>query len=126
MYGKLYYAIYGYFKNKKNHDLLFNTSCLVFISQVIHFFILSLIVLKIFKMEFPKFSGDNSQNKLFFLPLAGIWIFILHKYFQNKLQILEKKYKNKVFLNNIYWIVILSIIIPLILLIKLSGGSIWK
>lgn len=126
MYGKLYYAIYGYFKKQKNHDPLFNTSCFVFISQVIHFFILSLIVLKIFKMEFPKFSGDNSQNKLFFLPLAGIWLFILHKYFQIKLQILEKKYKNKVFLNNIYWIVILSIIIPLILLIKLSDSSIWK
>ena len=66
MYGKLYYAIYGYFKNKKNHDPQFNSSCLVFMSQAIHFFIFFLLVLKIFKLEFPKFSDDNSQNKLFF------------------------------------------------------------
>lgn len=125
MYGKFYYNIYVFFKNKNNQDPTFNTACLVFIAQVIHFFVILLSISKILNFDLPVFSKDNSNNKLAFFPIAIVWLILVHKFFGNRIEFLSSKYKNEK-KYNFHIILLFLILIPLFILIKLSGGSVWK
>lgn len=125
MYGKLYYNIYSFFKKKNNQDPTFNAAGIVFIAQIIHFFVLLLSISKILDFELPVFSKDNSDNKLAFFPIGVVWLILVHKFFGNKVEFLASKFKNEK-KYNFYLMLLFSVFIPLYILIKLSGGSIWR
>lgn len=125
MYGKIYFSIYRFFKSKNNQDPTFNSACLVFISQVLHFFTLALLISNIFNLTLPVFSEDNTVNKWFFFPIAIIWLFIIHKFFEKRIEDLNKKFQNEKEYN-FYLLITVVVIIPLFAVIKLSGGSLWK
>lgn len=125
MYGKLYYNFYSFLRKKNNQDPAFNAACLLFISQIIHFFVFVLSISKISDFELPVFSKDNSDNKLAFFPIAIVWLILVHKFFENKVEFLTSKFKNEK-KYNFYLMLLFSIFTPLYILIKLSGGSVWK
>ena len=68
---------------------------------------------------------DNSDNKLAFLPIAIVWLILGYKFYASKVEYLISKFKNEK-KYNFYIILLFSIFIPLYILIKLSGGSIWR
>ena len=125
MYGKLYYNFYSYLKKKNNQDPTFNAACILFIAQIIHFFVLFLSISKILDFELPVFSKDNSDNKLAFLPIAIVWLILGYKFYSSKVEYLISKFKNEK-KYNFFILLLFSIFIPLYILIKLSGGSIWS
>ena len=84
MYVFLYKKNYSYLKKNKNFDPIFNSSCLIFIIQGVHFFLLMLILSKLFLFEIFKFSSDNSINKLYFYPIGLLWLYLVFRYFKNK------------------------------------------
>ncbi len=123
MYIFLYKKFYSYFKLNKNFDPIFNSVCLVFIIQGVHFFLLMLILSKIFLLEMYKFSSDNSVNKLYFYPIGIVWLYLNFRYFKKKTDIItvEKTSKKELFLYLLF-----CLLIPLYSVIILSGGKIWK
>lgn len=125
MYSRLYYNIYMFFKDKNNHDPSFNTAGIIFIAQVLHFFVVLMLISKILNFEIPTFSKDNSVNKLAFFPIATIWLILVHKFYEKKIELLMLKFKNKK-RYNVYLILLFFILIPLLLVIKLSGGVLWR
>jgi hypothetical protein len=127
MYSKLYFIIYAFFKAKKNHDPEFSTVGIVFISQIIHVFLLLLVVKHFIAFEIPKYSNDSAINKLAFFPIGIIWLIIVYYYFKNKIEKMFKRF-NKVTLTNIQFaiLIIFVIILPLYSVIILSGGEVWK
>ena len=125
MYTRLFNLFYVFFVRKKTQDPIFDSSCLIFIAQVIHFCFLLLLLSKILNFEILFFSKNNSNNKLAILPFASIWLYFTYKYFKNRINISISKYEDK---SNSYFMIIIFIVIfiPLYLVIKLSGGSLWK
>ena len=123
MYVFLYKKIYSYLKKNKNSDPIFNGSCLIFIMQGVHFFLLMLILSKLFLFEIFKFSSNNSINKLCFYPIGFLWLYLVFKYFKNKTTniIVETITKKE-----LIWYFIFLLIIPLYFIIVLSGGKIWR
>lgn len=128
MYTKLYLQYLNFLKLKKNIDPTFNASCIVFLSQCVHFFLGMLILSKLFDFKISSFSSDNSSNRLFFMPVAAIWLYLVHKTFSAKSKKVDFK-KEKIYeLNNLQFLilVVVTILIPLYFIIILSGGQIWK
>jgi len=123
MYIFLYKKIYSYFKLNKNFDPIFNSVSLVFIMQGVHFFLLMLILSRIFLFEMFKFSSDNSVNKLYFYPIGIVWLYLVFRYFKKKTTTIkvEKITKKELFLYLLF-----CLFIPLYGIIILSGGKIWK
>ena len=123
MYIFLYKKIYSYFKLNNNFDPIFNSVCLVFIIQGVHFFLLMLILSKIFLLEMLKFSSVYSINKLYFYPIGIVWLYLNFRYFKKKTDTItvEKTTKKELFLYLLF-----CLLIPLYSIIILSGGKIWK
>jgi hypothetical protein len=123
MYIFLYKKIYSYFKLNKNFDPIFNSVCLVFIIQGVHFFLLMLILSRIFLLEMFKFSSVYSVNKLYFYPIGIVWLYLNFRYFKKKTDTItvEKTSKKELFLYLLF-----CLLIPLYFIIILSGGKIWK
>lgn len=113
MYTFIFRKIYSFFLSKKNHDPVFNASGLVFIMQLIHFFLL----VKIFGFKVYAFSSDSVINKLWFYPIGIVWLFLVFKFFNSKKDELkvETVSVKDIVLNLILWL-----LIPLIILIQLS------
>ena len=80
MYTFIFRKIYSFFLSKKNHDPVFNASGLVFIMQLIHFFLL----VKFFGFKAYAFSSDSTINKLWFYPIGIVWLFLVFKFFNSK------------------------------------------
>lgn len=123
MYVFLYKKNYSYLKKNKNFDPIFNSSCLIFIIQGVHFFLLMLILSKLFLFEIFKFSSDNSINKLCFYPIGLLWLYLVFRYFKNKTTNMKVETTSK---KELIWYLIILLFIPLYFIIILSGGQIWK
>jgi len=123
MYVFLYKKIYSYFKMNKNFDPIFNSACLVFIIQGVHFFLLMLILSKIFLLEIFKFSSDNSVNKFYFYPIGILWLYLVFRYFKKKTVTIKVEMTTK---KELFFYLLFCLLIPLYLIIILSGGKIWK
>jgi hypothetical protein len=123
MYIFLYKKIYSYFKLNKNFDPIFNSVCLVFIIQGVHFFLLMLILSKIFLLEMYKFSSVNSVNKLYFYPIGIVWLYLIFKYFKKITQTIKIETTTK---KELFLYLLFCLLIPLYFIIILSGGKIWK
>ncbi len=100
---------------------------LFFFAQVVHISLLALIFSKIFDFRIPVFSSDNSTNKMLLLPFMGLFLILIFYYYKRKI----KKYTytdngKSINLFKLILIVFLVVLIPLYLVIKLSGGEIWK
>jgi hypothetical protein len=119
----LYKKIYSYFKLNKNFDPIFNSVCLVFIIQGVHFFLLMLILSKIFLLEMYKFSSVNSVNKLYFYPIGIVWLYLIFKYFKKITQTIKIETTTK---KELFLYLLFCLLIPLYFIIILSGGKIWK
>jgi len=129
MYSKLYIKYYNFLNKRKSFDSMFNASCIVFFTQVVHVFLLVLIFSKLLKFEIPSFSDNRSINKLYFSPIAILWLYLTHTFFSSKLKNkdFEKKVnKMKITNLNFFTLIIMTILIPLFLVIILSGGKIWQ
>ncbi len=129
MYSKLYIKYYNFLNKRKSFDSMFNASCIVFFTQVVHVFLLILIFSKLLKFEIPSFSDNRSINKLYFFPIAILWLYLTHTFFSSKLKNkdFEKKVnKMKITNLNFFTLIIMTILIPLFLVIILSGGKIWQ
>ena len=129
MYSKLYIKYYNFLNKRKSFDSMFNASCIVFFTQVVHVFLLILIFSKLLKFEIPSFSDNRSINKLYFSPIAILWLYLTHTFFSSKLKNkdFEKKVnKMKITNLNFFTLIIMTILIPLFLVIILSGGKIWQ
>lgn len=129
MFSKLYFIYYSFLKSKKSFDPTFNAVSVVYLTQVIYFFVISILFGKVFGYGIPKFNSSGSINKILFLPFAILWFYFCFRYFRNSLlksdlkKVLEK---NKIGNAKVLVIFILTFIIPLYLLIILSGGQVWK
>ena len=123
MYVFLYKKVYSYFKMNKNLDPIFNSVCLIFIIQGVHFFLLMLILSKIFLFEMFKFSSDNSLNKLYFYPIGILWLYLVFRYFKKKTDTIKIETTTK---KELFLYLLICLIIPLYFIIVLSGGKIWK
>ncbi|MCY1494283.1 hypothetical protein D3C87_41600 [compost metagenome] len=86
MYTWLFFKIYYFYKQRNNHDPVFNTSLLVFFSQGLHFFLGLKLLSFAFDFKILKFSSDNSTNKLLFFPIGIIWLVLVHIYYKKKVQ----------------------------------------
>ena len=123
MYIFLYKKIYSYYKLNKNFDPIFNSVCLVFITQVVHFFLLMLILSKIFLFKMYTFSSDSSINKLCFYPIGILWLYLVFRYFKKKTDTVKIETTTK---KELLLYLIICLLIPLYFIIILSGGKIWK
>src|SRR5690554_4638150 len=127
MYNWLFFKVYGYYKSKDNDDPLFNSIGPVFFAQVVHVSLIVLVFSKIFHFEIPVLSTNSSINKILLLPLMGLWLVFISKFYKNKVK--NRKLNNDVKPINLYQlllIVFVVIFIPLYIGIKLSGGQIWR
>lgn len=127
MYNWFFFKIYDYYKSKDNDDPLFNSIGPVFFAQVVHVSLLVLVFSKIFHFEIPVLSTNSSINKILLLPLMGLWLVFISKFYKNKVK--NRKLNNDVKPINLYQlllIVFVVIFIPLYIGIKLSGGQIWR
>ena len=86
MYTWLFFKIYYFYKQRNNHDPVFNTSLLLFFSQGLHFFLGLKLLSLAFDFKILKFSNDNSTNKLLFFPIGIIWLVLVHIYYKKKVQ----------------------------------------
>jgi hypothetical protein len=107
----------------KNLDPIFNSVCLIFIIQGVHFFLLMLILSKIFLFEMFKFSSDNSVNKLYFYPIGILWLYLVFRYFKKKTDTIKIETTTK---KELFLYLLICLLIPLYFIIVLSGGKIWK
>lgn len=128
MYYWLFLKIYTFYKFRNNHDPLLNSTALVFFAQGVHFFLFLLVFKSLLGFDIPKFSDDNSENKLAFIPLSFLWFFMAYIYYKNKL---KKEIKpvpeHKVLkLYELLILIFIVIFIPLYFIIKFSDGQIWK
>lgn len=129
MYTTLYFKYYNFLKARKSNDPTFNTSCIIYLTQGIHFFFVALLLGKFLDFKIPSFSADNSTNKLLFFPIGIIWLYFVHKFFSSKLKRTNlEKISGVSELNTQKFIIliIVTILIPLYCIILLSGGQIWK
>jgi len=128
MYNWLFFKIYNFYKYRNNHDPLLNSASLVFFAQGVHFFLFLLVFKSIVGFDIPKFSSDNSENKLAFMPISFLWFIIVYIYYENKLkQEIKSIPEPKILkLYELLILIFMVIFIPLYFIIKLSGGQIWK
>ncbi|HRE77745.1 MAG TPA: hypothetical protein PLL09_07970 [Flavobacterium sp.] len=127
MYYWLFIKFYNFYKKKNNYDPLFNSVALIFFAQIVHFFLIFLILGSIFNFEIPSFSKDRFVNKLAFLPISLLWLITINNYYKNKLKKSEAKSDYKVLkLYELLLLIFFIIIVPLYVTIRLSGGQIWK
>lgn len=128
MYTYLFKNFYVFFKSRKNPEAVFNSSLLVFLAQGIHFFLLYALVENIFEFRIVELISERkSVSKIYFLPFVFIWMFLVERYFKNKSNHIKDIEFNKTM--NIYQFLILLfsvLVLPLYIVIKLSGGEIWK
>lgn len=121
MYNWLFFKIYLFFLKKNNHDPIFNTSAIIFFSQVSHFFLILKLLSFFFNFEILKFSSDNSNNKLFFFPIGILWLVLVNFYYKKKVQNFKViKKNNSLNLPQLLGLVFFIIIIPLYMVIILS------
>lgn len=129
MYTNLYFKYYNFLKARKSNDPKFNASCIIYLTQVIHFFFVVLFLGKFLYFKIPSFSADNSTNKLLFFPIGIIWLYFVYKIFSSKLKRINlEKIPAVSELNTQKFLIlmIVTILIPLYCIIFLSGGEIWK
>lgn len=127
MYNWLFYKIYTFYIHKNNHDPVFNTSILICFAQIIHSTVFLLLLSKLFSFEMPFFSHNSSINKLFLMPIMGLWLIIVYLFYRNKI----KKYNfdsnsKPLKLVQLILIIFLIVFIPLYIGIRLSGNQLWK
>ena len=77
MYTKLYFIYYSFLKSKKSFDPTFNAVSVVYLSQVIHFFVVCVFFGKLFGFGVPKFSEIGGTNKMLFLPIKSRFQFYI-------------------------------------------------
>ena len=127
MYNWFFFIIYNYFQNRKNYDSLFHSVAVVAFAQVIHFCLFLLIIIKIIDFDLKAFGKEHSINKLFIFPFAFIWLYLVEKHFKKKVNNKNLNFSTKTYtLSEILLISTIFIFIPLVFLIRLSGGQIWK
>ena len=119
MYTWLFSKIYCFYKSKKNHDPVFNTSLLVFFIQGVHFFFCLKILSLLLDFKIFRFSSDSATNKLIFLPLGFLWLILVHIYFKKKVYVLEKNKKNPLNIYQLLGLLFLVLGLPLNISIKL-------
>ena len=123
MYTWLFSKIYYFYKSKKNHDPIFNTSLLVFFTQGVHFLLCLKILSLLLDFKIFRFSSDSSTNKLIFLPLGFLWLIFVHIYFKKKVHVLDKtKGSNPLTIYQLLGLIFIVLGLPLYITIKLSGG----
>lgn len=81
--------------------------------QLVHFFLFA----KILGIYIPSFSKDYVTNKLLFMPIGAIWLYLVYKYFNIKSKKVEIE---NVSLVQFFSILFVLMVIPLIVLIQLS------
>lgn len=122
MYDWFFYRVYQYLKNKNNHDAQFNATTLTFIVQVVHFISILLLASNLMSYKIPKI-----KSKWSFFPLGIIWLILLFWYFKKRLETFENKFDNETLTKKQFLILLIFVLLlPLLLIIKLSGGQIWK
>lgn len=130
MYTKLYFTYFSFLRSRKSVDPKFEAVSIVFLTQVVHFFIILLLVGIILEVNtIPRFSETRATNRFLFLPIAAIWYYLCFHYLRNKLEKLNPK--NQLSKYDIGgWATLalftISFLLPLYILIILSGGQIWK
>jgi len=92
MYNWFFYRLYNYFQIKKNYDPLFHSVAVVAFAQVIHFCLLSLIIVKLFNFDLKFFGNEYSINKLIIFPFAFVWLYLLNNYYKNVIN--DKNFKS--------------------------------
>lgn len=122
MYTWFFYKIYNFYKARNNHDPLFHSVGLVFISQIIHIMTFYLILSKI--LDFNTFK---LADKLYFYPIGISWLILVNYYFKKNVKNNKTEKHTKVLL--LYQLLIVLfffMFVPLYIAIRLSGGQIWK
>lgn len=119
----MYRLIYIYIiklVEKRNPDPQFYAAGYIFFTQLVHVSLLLSIIKKAFNLNYPVFSETYFINKLFWIPIALIWLIIVHIYYKKRLSNFEKFYSTRKILtlkNTIF--VFSSLIIPLLFTILL-------
>ena len=128
MYSWLFNGIYN-FLNKKTKDIdpKFSASGIVFISQIAHFALIIMIIQHFADIELPRFSKESFYNKLGLFPIGIIWLILIHVFFKKNFDKIQSKYGKKAF-NRLQFLglILISVLIPIYIAIKISGGQIWK
>lgn len=119
MYKLIYYYIFKLIE-KRNPDPKFGAITFVWLTQFIHVAFVLAVLKKVFTLTYPAFSQTYFYNKLFFMPIAIIWLIIFNYYFNKRADKIAKLYAGKEILtlkNTI--IVFSSLLIPLFIMIQL-------
>jgi hypothetical protein len=126
MYFWILCEYYNYLKLKNNSDPLFNAVGIIFITQVIHFGLIAIIIRNFFNINLFVLEIDNINNKLAFFPVGIVWLVFTYFYYKRRINKHKFEYQNSVYFFKPLLIFIVTALIPLYIAINLSGGEIWQ
>lgn len=114
MYSFLFKKFYSYLVLKKTETPIWHASSLVGVSMLVHFFIL----FKFFNKEFWYMPSESyMQNKLFYMPFAALYVFLIYIFFKRRVTKLKI-----VKISTLYFLILILffVVVPLYFLILLS------
>jgi hypothetical protein len=123
MYNFIFWFFYKFFEWRKGFQSFFISGTMVAFAVIIHLLLLYNILRYFTGFTIPYFSGNYGQRKLILLPMVIVLFFMLYfGYYKNKGEGILLKYEGKKFSNskNIIFIIFL-LVVPLIIVIKLSN-----
>lgn len=125
MYFWILCKYYNYLKLKNNSDPLFNAVCIIFITQVIHFGLIAIIIRNFFYINLFVLETDNVNHKLAFFPVGIVWLVSAYFYYKRRINKHKFEHQKSVHFFRPLLIFIMTALIPLYIAINLSGGKIW-
>lgn len=106
---------------RRNPDPKFYSSGFLFFVQLVHAIFLLALIKKIFDLHYFVFSKIYLVNKLYWIPLAIVWLVVVYIYYNKRYSELIKLYKGKDIITTRNTIIVFSLLlIPLMFTIILS------
>ena len=119
MYNFVYCYMFQLAK-KRNPTPDFNAAGFVWIMQFIHIAFILAIIKKVCHIEYFRFSDVYFYNKLFFAPIAILWLILTYRYYKKRTDRIMKSYSGKKIITLKNSLVVFSLLlIPLIIMIQL-------
>jgi len=106
---------------RRNPDPKFYSAGFLFFVQLVHVSFLLVLIKEIFDLHYFVFSKTYLVNKLYWMPLAIVWLIVVNIYYNKRYPELVKLYEGKEIITTRNTIIVFSLLlIPLIFTIILS------
>jgi len=126
MYSCIYYycTLFNSLGRKKDHKS--DVALIIFLYQLIHVLLLHACLKYFFNVSLLKnlLNHDYGTNKLIFIPILFLYIYVLSWYFKKRWERINARYQDKITINAKNTIILISIfIIPLVITCFLSFSN---